>query len=47
MLDDLGIDLNVCEIHEWKNGKLTRIVNYQDAMSLMAQPGLLPQPAGL
>ena len=42
-----AISLNVCEIHEWKNGKLTRIVNYQDAMSLMAQLGLLPQPAGL
>ena len=41
------VELNVCEIHEWKNGKLTRIVNYQDAMSLMAQLGLLPQPAGL
>ena len=27
--------------------KLTRLVNYQDAMSLMAQLGLLPQPAGL
>jgi len=41
------ISLNVCEIHEWKSGKLTRVVNYQDAMSLMAQLGLLPQPAGL
>ena len=42
-----AVSLNVCEIHEWKNGKLTRLVNYQDAMSLMAQLGLLPQPAGL
>ena len=41
------VDLNVVEIHQWKNGKLTRLVNYQDAMSLMAQLGLLPQPAGL
>lgn len=41
------VELNVCEIHEWKNGKLTRVVNYQDAMSLMAQLGLLPQPTGL
>lgn len=41
------VEFNVCEIHEWKGGKLTRIVNYQDAMSLMAQLGLLPQPSGL
>lgn len=41
------VQFNVCEIHAWKNGKLTRLVNYQDAMSLMAQLGLLPQPAGL
>ena len=41
------VKFDVCEIHEWKNDKLTRLVNYQDAMSLMAQLGLLPQPAGL
>ncbi|BCX04974.1 MAG: hypothetical protein KatS3mg053_2912 [Candidatus Roseilinea sp.] len=41
------VEFNVCEVHEWKDGKLTRLVNYQDAMSLMAQLGLLPQPAGL
>jgi steroid delta-isomerase-like uncharacterized protein len=41
------VEFNVCEIHQWKDGQLARIVNYQDALSLMAQLGLLPQPAGL
>jgi steroid delta-isomerase-like uncharacterized protein len=41
------VTFNVCEVHEWKNGKLTRLVNYQDAASLMRQLGLLPEPAGL
>ncbi|MCI0526745.1 MAG: ester cyclase [Nitrospira sp.] len=41
------VTFNVCEVHEWKNGKLTRIANYQDATSLMRQLGLLPEPAGL
>lgn len=41
------VTFNVCEIHQWKNGKLTRLVNYQDALSLLTQLGLLSQPAGL
>jgi hypothetical protein len=41
------VEFNVCEIHEWNNSKLTRLVNYQHAMSLMAQLGLLPQRTGL
>lgn len=41
------VNFNVCEVHAWRDGKLTRLVNYQDALSLMAQLGLLPQAAGL
>lgn len=41
------VTFNVCEVHQWKNGKLTRLANYQDAVSLMRQLGLLPEPAGL
>ena len=38
------VTLNVCEIHRWKDGKLSRLVNYQDAMSLMGQIGAMPTP---
>jgi len=41
------VHFNVVEFHTWKGGKLTRLVNYQDALSLMGQLGLLPQAAGL
>lgn len=41
------VTLNVIEIHQWRDGKLRRIVNYQDAMSLLTQVGALPAPTGL
>ena len=41
------VTLNVIEVHEWKDGKLSRIANYQDAMALLTQVGALPAPAGL
>ncbi|MCW1968152.1 MAG: ester cyclase [Anaerolineae bacterium] len=41
------VRLNVCEFHTWRNGKLIRLINYQDAMSLLSQIGALPPPAGL
>jgi steroid delta-isomerase-like uncharacterized protein len=41
------VRLNVIEVHQWRDGKLSRIVNYQDAMSLLAQTGALPAPASL
>lgn len=41
------VSLNVVEIHEWQHGKLSRLVNYQDAMSLLMQVGALGTPAGL
>jgi steroid delta-isomerase-like uncharacterized protein len=31
------VELKVCEFWEWKNGKITKITNYQDATSLMRQ----------
>lgn len=37
-----AIKLNVSEVHVWQNGKLTRIVNYQDSGSLLRQIGALP-----
>jgi steroid delta-isomerase-like uncharacterized protein len=40
------VTLNVCEVHQWKDGKLTRLVNYQDAMSLMMQIGAMSAPTG-
>ena len=40
------VTLNVCEVHQWKDGKLSRLVNYQDAMSLMVQVGAMPAPTG-
>jgi steroid delta-isomerase-like uncharacterized protein len=40
------VKLNVCEVHQWKDGKLSRLVNYQDAMSLMVQVGALPAQTG-
>ena len=41
------VTLNVIEVHQWSDGKLSRIVNYQDAMALLAQVGALPAPTGL
>jgi steroid delta-isomerase-like uncharacterized protein len=41
------VSLHVVEIHEWKNGRLSRMVNYQDAMALLMQVGALPAPTGL
>ncbi|NJN81652.1 MAG: ester cyclase [Caldilineaceae bacterium] len=41
------VTFHVCEVHEWQNGKLVRLVNYQDSASIMRQLGLLPEPAGL
>jgi steroid delta-isomerase-like uncharacterized protein len=31
------VEIKVCEFWEWKNGKITKITNYQDASSLMRQ----------
>ncbi len=41
------VRLNVVEVHQWRDGKLSRIVNYQDAMALLVQVGAIPAPAGL
>ncbi len=41
------VELNVCEVHTWRNGKLARIVNYQDAVSLLTQLGLMAQPGAM
>jgi steroid delta-isomerase-like uncharacterized protein len=41
------VTLRVIEVHQWRDGKLSRIVNYQDAMALLTQVGALPAPAGL
>jgi len=38
--------MNVCEVHQWKDGKLNRLVNHQDAMSLMVQVGAFPAQTG-
>jgi ketosteroid isomerase-like protein len=41
------VRLNVIEVHQWRDGKLSRVVNYQDSMALLAQMGALPAPTGL
>ena len=40
------VTLNVCEVHQWKDGELNRLVNYTDAMSLMVQVGAFPAQTG-
>jgi steroid delta-isomerase-like uncharacterized protein len=36
-----AIKLDVIEVHVWQNGKLTKIVNYQDSASLLRQIGAI------
>lgn len=36
-----AVKLNVVEVHVWQNGKLTKIVNYQDSASLLRQIGAI------
>lgn len=36
-----SIKLNVIEVHIWQNGKLTKLVNYQDSGSLLRQIGAI------
>lgn len=38
------VHFTVCEVWGIKNGKLVSLRNYQDALGLMAQLGLLPAP---
>lgn len=41
------VTLHVIEVHQWRDGKLSRMVNYQDSMSLLVQVGAIPAPTGL
>lgn len=36
-----AVKLNVIEVHTWQNGKLTKLVNYQDSGSLLRQIGAI------
>jgi steroid delta-isomerase-like uncharacterized protein len=36
-----AVKLNVVEVHAWQNGKLTKLVNYQDSASLLRQIGAI------
>lgn len=35
------ITLHVMEVHQWKDGKLVRLVNYQDMADTLRQLGLM------
>jgi steroid delta-isomerase-like uncharacterized protein len=41
------VTLSVIEVHHWRDGKLSRMVNYQDSMALLVQVGAVAPPAGL
>ncbi|MDP8910676.1 MAG: ester cyclase [Actinomycetota bacterium] len=41
-----SIELRLCDIVQFRDGKVTTIRSYFDSASLMAQLGLMPEPAG-
>ena len=41
-----SVELKLCDVVEFRDGKATRIRSYFDSASLMAQLGLMPEPAG-
>ena len=41
------VAFTVCEVWTVRDGKVTRLVNYQDSASLMRQLGLMPTPEGV
>jgi steroid delta-isomerase-like uncharacterized protein len=41
-----AVDFTVCEVLTVRDGKVRRLINYQDAASLMRQLGLIPAPEG-